>query len=128
LNITEREIKMTFPSGDCGAQFRWSFADAACQEALIKHQSAMGALKIVYDNDGLWDWGDPQGDGPELLYKMVDQYADAGAEAVVWGCGNNTGHGSAKRRVGTRQCAQSAGAGGFSSQSFYAEVRDGIVV
>ncbi|MFH1008253.1 MAG: family 10 glycosylhydrolase [Candidatus Latescibacterota bacterium] len=80
---------MTFPTGDWGAQFRWSLADAACQKALVKHRSSMAALKIVYDNDGLWDWGDPLGDGPELLRGMVDQYADAGAEAVVWGCGNN---------------------------------------
>jgi hypothetical protein len=81
---------MPFPTGDWGAQFRWSFTDSACQEALSKQQSVMAALKIVYDNDGLWDWGDPKGDGPELLYKMVDQYADAGARALVWGCGNNT--------------------------------------
>ncbi|MCK5526106.1 MAG: family 10 glycosylhydrolase [Candidatus Latescibacteria bacterium] len=80
---------MTFPTGDWGAQFRWSLTDTACQEALAKHRSAMAALKIVYDNDGLWDWGDPKGDGPELLRRMMDQYADAGAEAVVWGCGNN---------------------------------------
>jgi hypothetical protein len=80
---------MTFPTGDWGAQFRWSFSDAACQDALAKHRSAMAALKIVYDNDGLWDWGDPKGDGPEVLHRMVDQYADAGAEALVWGCGNN---------------------------------------
>lgn len=80
---------MIFPAGDWGAKFRWSFADAACQEALAKHRSAMAALKIVYDNDGLWDWGDPSVDGPELLRRMADQYAEAGARAVVWGCGNN---------------------------------------
>ena len=55
---------MTFPTGDWGAQFRWSFTDAACQEALATQQSVMAALKVVYDNDGLWDWGDPKGDGP----------------------------------------------------------------
>jgi len=81
---------MLFPTGDWGAQFRWSFTDAACQDALAKQRSAMAALKVVYDNDGLWDWGDPKGDGPELLHKMVDQYTDAGARALVWGCGNNT--------------------------------------
>ena len=81
---------MEIPDGDWGAQFRWSFTDPACQEALTKHRSAMAALKIVYDNDGLWDWGDPKGEGPEHLHKMVDQYADAGAKGIVWGCGNNT--------------------------------------
>ena len=81
---------MEIPAGDWGAQFRWSFTDLACQRALTKHRSAMAALKIVYDNDGLWDWGDPNGDGPEHLHKMVDQYADAGAKGIVWGCGNNT--------------------------------------
>lgn len=81
---------MNIPTGDWGARFRWSFTDPACREALAKHQPTMAALKVVYDNDGLWDWGDPKGDGPELLHKMVDQYADAGARGIVWGCGNNT--------------------------------------
>jgi hypothetical protein len=58
-------------------------------ELLIKHRSAMTALRIVYDNDGLFDWGNPNGDGPEMLHRLVDQYADAGARAIVWGCGNN---------------------------------------
>jgi hypothetical protein len=49
----------------------------------------MVVLKIVYDNDRLFDWGDPKGDGPEILHELVDQYADAGARAIVWGCGNN---------------------------------------
>ena len=80
---------MGFSTGDWGAQLRWSLADAACQEALGRQQAAMAGLDIVYDNDGLWDWGDPSGEGPELLHRMVDQYADAGARALVWGCGNN---------------------------------------
>jgi len=80
---------MNMPAGDWGVRFRWSFADLAYQEALQKHRATMSALSIVYDNDGLWDWGDPKGGGPEVLQRMVDQYADAGARGVVWGCGNN---------------------------------------
>lgn len=81
---------MTIPAGDWGTQFRWSFTDPVCQKALKRQQPVMADLKIVYDNDGLWDWGYPKEDGPEILSKMVDQYADAGAKAIVWGCGNNT--------------------------------------
>ena len=80
---------MNMPAGDWGARFRWSFEDLACQETLQKHSATMSDLDIVYDNDGLWDWGDPRGDGPEALRKMVDQYADAGARGIIWGCGNN---------------------------------------
>ena len=80
---------MLIPPGDWGAQFRWSFEDTGAQEALCRHQGAMQALELVYDNDGLWDWGDPRGDGPQTLCRMVDQYAQVGARALVWGCGNN---------------------------------------
>jgi hypothetical protein len=80
---------MDVPAGDWGAQFRWSFGDPAALEALARHRPAMATLGAVYDNDGLWDWGDPRGEGPKSLCRMVDQYADAGARAVVWGCGNN---------------------------------------
>lgn len=80
---------MEMPRGDWGAQFRWSFADPECQAALLKQRTEIRRLKIIYDNDGLWNWGDPEGDGPEMIRSMIDQYADAGARAVVWGCGNN---------------------------------------
>ena len=45
----------------------------------------MAGLNIRYDNDGAWDWGDPNAEGPEVLTKMVDQYADAGAKFIVRG-------------------------------------------
>ncbi|MBI2505038.1 MAG: hypothetical protein HYW07_17605 [Candidatus Latescibacteria bacterium] len=80
---------MNIPPGDWGAQFRWSFGDTQAQEALHKHQGALQALELVYDNDGLWDWGDPWGEGSHMIRRMVDQYAQVGAWALVWGCGNN---------------------------------------
>ncbi len=80
---------MNIPAGDWGAQFRWSFGDGQAQEALHQYQGAMQALELVYDNDGLWEWGDPRGEGPEMIRRMVDQYAQVGARALVWGCGNN---------------------------------------
>ena len=86
---TKQEKPFEIPVRGWGEQFRWSFVDSACQAELKKHKSAMTALNIAYDNDGLWDWGDPKGEGPEVLGKMVDQYADAGARFIVWGCGGD---------------------------------------
>lgn len=80
---------MEIPKGDWGVQFRWSLADRLCQAALRRHRDRMRNLRLIFDNDGLWNWGDPEGDGPGLLRAIVDQYADAGARALVWGCGNN---------------------------------------
>ena len=70
-----------------GQLFRMSFRNQPVQELLGRQRAAMHELKIAYDNDGLWDWGDPQTEGPKLLSNMVDQYADSGAEFLVWGCG-----------------------------------------
>lgn len=81
--------KTLVPPGDWGAQFRWSFGDARTQEALHEHQRALQALDLVYDNDGLWDWGEPRGEGPQMIRRMVDHYAQVGARALVWGCGTN---------------------------------------
>ena len=74
---------MNIPTGDWGTQFRWSFTSPACQEALTEHRRTMAALKIVYDNDGLWDsepwetfsptrvWTLPSGDGTKTVYYQI---------------------------------------------------------
>ncbi|MFA6107154.1 MAG: hypothetical protein WDA75_00165 [Candidatus Latescibacterota bacterium] len=80
---------MNLPTGDWGAQLHWSLDDPAVCQALSRHAATMAGLRVVYDNDGLWDWGDPRGDGPPLLRRMVDQYVEVGARGLVWGCGNN---------------------------------------
>ncbi|MEW6752067.1 MAG: hypothetical protein AB1505_13970 [Candidatus Latescibacterota bacterium] len=59
------------------------------QEALARYASEMAALRAVYDNDGLFDWGDPRGEGPDLMARIVDAHADTGARGLTWGCGNN---------------------------------------
>ena len=72
-----------------GKLFRMSFRNPPVQELLQRQQTSLRELKIAYDNDGLWDWGDPKTEGPGLLRDVVDQYADAGAEFLVWGCGGS---------------------------------------
>lgn len=76
-------------SAGWGAHFRASFQSAAARDLLKRQGAAMRALRVAYDNDGLWDWGEPSKEGPEVLHKMLDQYADSGAGFIVWGCGNN---------------------------------------
>lgn len=80
---------MELPVGDWGEHLRWSLGNADAQAVLARQARGMAALHVWYDNDGLWDWGDPRGDGPRQLQQMVDQYAAVGAAGVVWGCGNN---------------------------------------
>lgn len=84
---TTRKAAVVYPSGGWGEQFRWSFADPIRQAELKRHRVAMVGLNLAYDNDGLWNWGEPKEEAPQTLRKMVDQYADAGAKFIVWGCG-----------------------------------------
>ena len=48
----------------------------------------MAGLCIAYDNDGLFDFGAPDGDGSEALSRLVDEYVEAGAEFLVFGAGS----------------------------------------
>ena len=82
-----------------GEQFRTSIADPAWRRLLAEQARAMGPLAVAYDNDGLWDWGAPDDDGPALLRQMVDQYVHAGATFLVWGAGGHTAWNFRPRRM-----------------------------
>ncbi len=50
-------------------------------------------LKLAFNNDGFFDWGDPDGDGPATLRTIVDRYAEAGSAFLSFGVGGETAWG-----------------------------------
>ena len=45
--------------------------------------------RFAYDDDGAFDYGDPAKGGREMLYRLVDSYADADAAYLAFGAGNS---------------------------------------
>ena len=48
-----------------------------------------GSPRFAYDNDGGFDYGDPDRGGREMLRRLGDTYADAGARYLAIGTGNS---------------------------------------
>lgn len=44
-------------------------------------------MNVGFDNDGMFDYGAPETDGPDFLARLVDWYADAGARFLAFGVG-----------------------------------------
>jgi hypothetical protein len=68
--------------------FRWSLDNPGARQVMQVQQARMAALNLAYDNDGLFDFGWPDEDGPAFLARLVDQYADAGARFLAFGVGS----------------------------------------
>lgn len=50
-------------------------------------------MKLAFNNDGFFDWGDPDGDGPAKLHAIVDRYAEVGTSFLSFGIGRETARG-----------------------------------
>ena len=46
------------------------------QEALARYAQELADLRVVYDNDGLMDWGDPRAEGPDMMARIVEAFAE----------------------------------------------------
>lgn len=68
--------------------YRWSLEDPEARRVVQAQQARMASLNLAYDNDGMFDFGWPDQDGPDFLARLVDQYADVGARFLTFGVGS----------------------------------------
>ena len=54
-------------------------------------------LKLAFNNDGYFDWGDPDTDGPDRLRSVVDRYAEVESAFFSFGVGRETARGYRSR-------------------------------
>jgi len=88
MGVTEEKKAIEYPNfAEVEAQ-RWSLKDRAMREIMATQGPRMASLKIGYDNDGIFDFGYPDGDGPQFLPALAGQYADVGAQFVSLGVGS----------------------------------------
>lgn len=75
-------------SGDWGDRFRQSAERDDVQRILHEQSGTMRWLEPWYDNDGLWDWGEPERASVEID-AIMSEYAHGGCRRLSFGVGGN---------------------------------------